>query len=119
MCAAVSAAAGCDDGIGPQACTLIGCVDGLSVEVSGLTSSGPVTVVVTAPDGSSRSATVTCAGSSCPFQFANFSPASVTIDVTAGSQSRQVTRQPEYQLTRPNGPECPPECRTARVTVAL
>jgi hypothetical protein len=31
----------------------------------------------------------------------------------------ELTEQPAYQLTRPNGPECPPECRSARVTVAL
>jgi hypothetical protein len=119
ICLAVTGVGGCDVA-GPRACTLIGCTDGLTVEVIGLTSPGPITVVVIAPDGASRSATVTCAGgASCPFLFGNFSPTSVTINVSAGSQSRQVTVQPDYQTNRPNGPECPPECRSARVTVAL
>jgi hypothetical protein len=51
--------------------------------------------------------------------FPDFTPASVTIRVLTGTQTTEVTRQPMYEVTRPNGPGCPPECRTARVTVVL
>ena len=103
---------------GPSACTLIGCT-GLVVEVTGAPAQTPVTVVVTAPDGSTRSTTCTSATGTCPFSFPDFTPASVTIRVSTGTQTTELTRQPTYEVTRPNGPACPPECRNARVTVVL
>jgi hypothetical protein len=51
--------------------------------------------------------------------FPDFTPASVTIRVLTGTQTTEVTRQPMYEVTRPNGLACPPECRNARVTVVL
>ena len=104
--------------IGPGACTLIGCT-GLVVEVTGAASLTPVTVVVTAPDGSTRTATCAGASGTCLASFFDFTPASLTVRVSSGSQLTERTVQPAYQLTRPNGPDCPPECRGARVTVAL
>ena len=104
--------------VGPDACTLIGCT-GLVVEVTGAASQTPVTVVVTAPDGSTRTATCTTTTGTCPVAFPDFTPASLTVRVSSGTQSTEVTVRPAYLLTRPNGPECPPECRNARVTVAL
>ena len=106
------------DGVGPTACTLIGCT-GLVVEVTGAPGQTPVTVVVTAPDGSTRSATCTSTTGTCPVSFPDFTPASVTIRVSTGTQTTELTRQPMYEVSRPNGPRCPPECRSARVTVAL
>ena len=105
-------------GLGPTACTLIGCT-GLVVEVTGAPAQTAVTVVVTAPDGSTRSTTCTSATGTCPFSFPDFTPASVTIRVSTGTQTTEETRQPTYEVTRPNGQACPPECRNARVTVAL
>jgi len=105
-------------GLGPTACTLIGCT-GLVVEVTGAPAQIPVTVAVTAPDGSTRSTTCTSATGTCPFSFPDFTPATVTIRVSAGTKTTEETRQPAYEVTRPNGPGCPPECRNARVTVAL
>ena len=110
-------ASGCD-GVGPTACTLIGC-PGLLVEVTGAPGQTPVTVVLTAPDGSTRSATCASTTGTCPVSFPDFTPASVTIRVLTGTQITEETRQPIYAVTRPNGPGCPPECRNARVTVAL
>ena len=106
------------DGLGPTTCTVIGCT-GLVVEVTGAPGQTPVTVVVTAPDGSTRSTTCTSATGTCPFSFPFFTPASVTIRVVTGTQTTEVTRQPMYEVTRPNGPACPPECRNARVAVEL
>jgi hypothetical protein len=104
--------------VGPSACTLIGCT-GLVVEVTGAASQTPVTVVVTAPDGSTRSATCISPSATCPVSFPDFTPASLTLRVSNDTRSTELTVQPAYQLTRPNGPKCPPECRSARVTVAL
>jgi hypothetical protein len=102
---------GCDL-VGPSACTLIGCT-GLVVEVTGAPSQTPVTVVVTAPDGSTRSTTCTSAtGGTCPVSFPDFTPASVTIRVLTGTQTTEETRQPMYEVTRPNGPACPPRVET-------
>ena len=108
--------AGCDV-VRPSTCTVIGCT-GLVIEVTGVQSQTPVTVVVTAPDGSTRSATCTSAANTCPVSFPDFTPASVTIRVSTGTHTTEETRQPAYEVTRPNGPACPPECRNARVTVA-
>jgi hypothetical protein len=99
-------------------CSLIPCL-GLVVEVSNAPSLTPITIVLTATDGSTRSGTATCAGNTCSLSFPDFTPPTVTIQVTAGTESSEVTTQPAYQTTRPNGPRCPPECRTARVEVAL
>ena len=107
---------GCDVS-GPSACTLIGCT-GLVVVVTGAPAQTPMTVVVTAPDGSMRSTTCTSATGTCPVLFPDFTPASITIRVLIGTQTTEVTRQPMYEVSRPNGPQ-PSECRNARVTVAL
>jgi hypothetical protein len=108
---------GCDV-LGPSACTLIGCT-GLVIEVTGAPVQTPLTVVVTAPDGSTRSMACTPATGTCPVSFPDFTPASVTIRVLTGTQTSEVITQPMYEVTRPNGPKCPPECRNARVTVGL
>ena len=92
---------------------------GLVVEVTGAESQTPVTVVVTAPDPSTRSATCTTATDTCPVSFPDFTSASLTVRVSTGTRSTEVSVQPAYQLTRPNGPDCPPECRSARVPIAL
>lgn len=104
--------------VGPTACTLIGCT-GLVIEVTGAPAQAQVTVVVTAPDGSSRSSTCSSVTGTCPVSFPDFTPATVTIRVSTGTRSTEVTTQPAYDVSRPNGAACPPECRNARVTVAL
>ena len=115
----LAAAFGSACGVGsPGPCTLIGCT-GLVVEVTGAPGQTPVTVVVTAPDGTTRSSTCTGATGTCPVSFPDFTPASVTIRVSTSARTIEVTRQPAYEVTRPNGPECAPECRSARVTVVL
>ena len=113
------AAAGSGCGVvGPSACTLIGCT-GLVVEVTGAPGQPPVTVVVTAPDGSARTTTCASATGTCLVSFPDFTPASITIRVLAGTQTTEVTTQPVYEVSRPNGQACPPECRNARMTVVL
>ena len=104
--------------LGPRTCTLIGCT-GFVVQVTGAPAMTLVTVVVTAPDGSAKSATCTGASGACLVRFYDFTPATATIRVTAGAQAVEVTTQPGYKITRPNGQDCPPDCRDATVAVAL
>ena len=47
-------------------------------------------------------------------------PESVEISVSAedGSWNGSRSMSPIYQLNQPNGPDCPPTCRFARLTIA-
>lgn len=115
--ALLSLASGCNV-LNPRDCTLIGCV-GLLIEVGSVPAQTQVTMTLTAPDGSSRSRTMTCGSGTCIASFPDFTPPTVTIRVTTADRSSEVTTQPAYEVTHPNGRGCPPECRTARVTVTL
>jgi len=98
-------------------CTLIACSDGITVELQG---NVPQTYTVTARgDGETRSRECSPSQPCNPLMFENFTPERVVIEVTsaAGSVRREVT--PEYRRVRPNGPNCPPECRQARIVVSL
>lgn len=99
----------------PRACTQIGCNDGLNIT---LASTPQQDVTVTVKSGADVMHTFTCAaGQQCSAFIDNRTPTSVTVQVTsaAGTVSKDYT--PEYQLSRPNGPGCDPECRQATVTV--
>ena len=105
--------AGC--GVVPEACTLIGCNDGLNVTV---TSALQQDFSVTVKSGAQTLHTFTCRpGQPCVAFLDNQTPANVTVQITtnAGTISRDYT--PEYRVSRPNGPGCEPECRQATVTV--
>jgi hypothetical protein len=98
-----------------RVCTLIGCNDGLNVTVvSALQEDFSVTV----KSGSQTLHTFTCRpGQQCMAFLENQRPANVTVQIatSAGTISKDYT--PEYKASRPNGPDCEPECRQATVTV--
>lgn len=101
-----------------EACTEIGCSDGIVVEVNGATSD--LTIEATGEDGEQQ--TLTCqvsSGDFCFAQFAGFTPAQVTIRVAGDSQAIAVTLEPAYEVSQPNGPNCEPTCLTARVSIQL
>jgi len=98
-------------------CTLIACSDGITVEVQG---NVPDSYTVTARAGTeTRSRECSRAQPCDATMFENFTPENVIIEVTsaAGTVRREV--RPEYRKVRPNGPDCPPECRQARIVVTL
>jgi hypothetical protein len=100
-----------------RVCTLIGCEDGLNVQVN---NSVNQSVSVNVRSGTHVIGSFACtAGQPCAAFIRNQTPANVTIEVTsqAGTVSRNYS--PEYRTTRPNGPDCPPECRQAVVTVTV
>jgi hypothetical protein len=100
-----------------QICTLIGCNDGLSVQVTSAVTQS-ITVTVRANNQVLR--TFRCdPGNPCASFIENQMPASVSVTVEApgGTVNRAYT--PEYRTARPNGPNCPPACRQATITVAV
>lgn len=101
----------------PQACTEIGCSDGLAVEV---VSSLAQSISVTVKAGAQELHTFRCdPGQPCRAFIDNQTPAEVTIEVQTAQGAVSKTYRPEYQINRPNGPGCPPECKQATVTVTL
>ena len=99
-----------------KSCTLIGCINGISLTLTG-TIPSTITVDATGNDGSHSS--VTCTGGCTAVALPDFRPSVATIRISWAGGSKTVIVQPTYEATRPNGPDCPPICYTAKVTVDL
>lgn len=100
-----------------QACTMIGCEDGLTVRAEG-SPAGPYRIEIRA-EGEETQVHECSSASECGEIFLiGFLPDEVTVEVVA-EDGRRVSRtvRPEYEALQPNGPGCPPTCRQARVTV--
>lgn len=104
-------------------CTVVGCVNGVRVHLE----SQPTTSysVQARPIGSADTVQIfVCQtrGSDCgnDVYFFNMHPPEVEITVTVGSASK-VTYivNIAYTKSRPNGSDCPPECRDATVTAQV
>lgn len=100
-----------------QACTLIGCSDGVTVTVENAPAA-PYTIEVGLPDGSSRSTrcepTHDCAGG---VFVEGVTGDRLAVRVTGANGTSTHTVTPRYAELTPNGPQCGPVCRQARVTV--
>ena len=109
---------GCSRIIGPQNCTLIGCNDGLEV-VLDVAQTAPFRVEAELPGQSSRYVFDCTNRSQCSGRafFADFTPDEVRIHVITESGTTTHLVRPVYSEHRPNGPDCPPRCRTARVDI--
>jgi hypothetical protein len=109
--------AGCDVLGLYQSCTLIGCANGLTVQLQG---SVPTEFTIRATAGSVVREQQ-CNEARCRESvfFEEFRPDTVTIEIIAatGSNSRQFT--PSYKGVYPNGPDCGETCRQATVTFSL
>ena len=103
---------------GPITCSLIGCGNSLIVVLSGAPIQAQVTIVATGSDGSTKTRSCVAVGGSCAVAF-DFSPPTVTLQVSYDSQTTTRTIQPAYTIQQPNGPNCEPTCRSATVSVAL
>jgi len=51
--------------------------------------------------------------------FDDFTPTQVTIRVTWSGGSVEQVVTPAYEVVQPNGPDCPPVCRRAVVTITI
>jgi hypothetical protein len=106
-----------------RVCTEIGCFDGLTVQLQGsipaafsveATAPGGETTVVVCPEGG---AGVVCGVDQLVFE--GFTREEVTITISWDGGSLTETFRPAYETFRPNGPDCPPECRQAEITMRL
>jgi len=103
----------------PVVCTDAGCFDGLTVQIEGtlptafvleaVAPAGPP-VIVECPDSAMCGSNIFLEG---------FTPEEVTIRLSFDSDSVSETFNPFYETNQPNGPDCPPECLVASVTVLL
>lgn len=111
-------AASCANSPDPQvACTLIGCNDGLRVTVGGAV---PAQFTVRVLAGDSTLRTVECrTGTPCDVFIENTTPEQVTVEIASTTGVVTRTATPEYTIARPNGPNCPPECRQGEVAITL
>lgn len=150
---ALLATTGCEalgsDPPGGAACTLIGCQDGLQVQLqrSGPWPAGDYTAQVTLDNQPPVSCTVslpfasvtasaTCSSTDVQLQTAGqalatdqhaltglwirTTPAKVRLVLQHNAVTLlDQTLQPTYQTSRPNGPDCEPECTQATASVAV
>ena len=108
---AAEAGTGTDAPAAPTMCTQIGCSDGLNVELDGF--SDEVELKLAAGD---ETRTVTCLPPGpCRHFVPDFTPEEVTATALLPDREEERTFTPEYREERPNGPDCPPVCRQARI----
>jgi hypothetical protein len=106
-----------------QVCTEIGCHSGLTIQLEGtipeaysveISVPGDEPFRVECPQGGEP---VYCEGDR--LFLAERTPEEVTVRVSWEDNSVVETLQPTYETIRPNGPDCPPECRQAEVKLNL
>ena len=113
---------GCSLIDGPEfACTLVGCQNGLTVRFA-TPPSGLLRVEVYTQSPDRQPAYVyDCTVETC--YDAVFFPDLILehgfVRVTSSAGSRLTEIRPTYASRRPNGPDCPPLCRSASVTVPV
>jgi len=116
--------------VSPKVCSVMGCAPAFIVEISGAPAQPSLTVVATAPDGSSKSTTCHCATGGCTgmcfcanglctVHLEDFTPPTATIRLSWDSYTAEFTVRPTYETTYPNGRDCPGTCYHTRVAIAL
>lgn len=103
-----------------QSCTLIGCENGLAVQLAGM-QTGPVRVEAWSELRTAVQVQECAAGQPCPgVFFRDFQGEDVTVRVTtaAGVRTQEFTGV-EYETLYPNGRRCGGACEQASVTVQL
>ncbi len=103
----------------PRVCTQIGCDSGLLVQVQGNVPD-QLTISVR-PRGSPQAWTVQCTTATCARYvfFADFTPEAVYVEVHGAGVDIVREMQPAYVVERPNGKDCPPECRIGKVVLQV
>ncbi|HEX6373937.1 MAG TPA: hypothetical protein VF006_33725 [Longimicrobium sp.] len=100
------------------ACTLIGCLDGLSVQFN-RPPAGAFRIEATVPNDPTVVA-IECADvASCPLMFSGLVAEQVTLRLITQQGTITQQFQPRYEETYPNGRRCGPACRQATVTIQL
>jgi hypothetical protein len=100
-----------------RVCTLIGCTDGLAIEVN---HSLQQSFTVNVRSGTQTIHTFRCdPGQPCRAFVSNQTPSDVTVTVDSPQGPVSKDFQPEYRLSRPNGPDCLPECKQATIALTV
>ena len=68
-------------------------------------------------DGAALDRILTCRANAAV--IGDFAPDKVTVTATWDGGARTEIFRPDYAILRPNGPECPPECRVGTVVLNL
>jgi|SRR5687768_3165509 len=106
-------------GCNTEPCTLIGCVGGLHIILpSDVDVNQAVHVEIELPDGSQQEQLCEVSSDCSEFFFEGVSARSVVLRITIGGNTTQILeRELTYNEFRPNGPDCEPICRSARVHI--
>lgn len=107
----------CDTPERYEVCTLIGCESALRVVLTAPPAS-PYRVEAYPPGSAVRQVRECTTGGTCEIKFVGFTPAQVTVEIITTADTVRRDATPTYQVSRPNGPMCDPECRTATVTLS-
>jgi len=103
-----------------QICTLIGCEDGVTVQISENRPDSLSLTIYLNDDSEAHTSTIcTNPDSSCAIRTGGKTPETVTVEVEWGNELYRQTFTPEYEGFQPNGPNCPPTCRTALIEIDL
>ena len=116
--------------IEPQACTLAGCFDYLSVAIQGevprdyymiIDTPKNETITVHCVDGKDVVTTRPHSTHCHPGGFTHMNSSPKWIQITFRWDGREIIQKvrPEYEDFRPNGPDCPPKCRAGRAEFIL
>jgi hypothetical protein len=112
-------ASSCDDPVDPlKVCTLMGCIDGLDIILTGSVPDS-VTIEATSSGGETRTAECVRSDGCGDVAFEGFHPEKVTVRISWDGGSVAVTLEPAYSVSQPNGPDCGPTCLYSRVVVDL
>jgi len=107
-----------------QACTLIGCEDGLNLKLDPMPAS--FTLRLSTGDGQLQVLNCPSEGPQEAICFPDqvfvprFTPDSLIVDIQWEDQElKGQVLQPEYSVQRPNGPGCEPACRQGQASLKL
>jgi len=117
LTASAVALPGCE-GVFWESCTLIGCTEGVTFEISGAASSS-LRLEAVAEDGTTRVHSCEVVAGECTIAFEYFTPDAFTLTMTGSDDYLALELTPAYEVVQPNGPSCDPACRVATIHVAL
>jgi hypothetical protein len=102
------------------ACTMIGCEDGVAVELETVPQA-PFSVEVTPLPGGAATIKECATAEACgaTLFFEEVRADSISVKVTSAAGTRTVGVRISYSTSRPNGPQCAPSCRQARLRVPV
>ena len=102
-----------------RACTLIGCANGWSVQIDGRASLPDTYTIRVLVDGAVVASATCSPTQQCGDQvfLAGVTAEEAQLEILGSDTPLRWTVRPEYNVVQPNGPDCEPTCRQARVVV--